>query len=49
MLHVLSWKVKPEISTGITEKHPSGNPPQISNSDGWYQNVQFTGSVYVRV
>jgi hypothetical protein len=36
MLHDLSWKVKLEISTGRTKKYPSGNPLQISNTEGWY-------------
>jgi hypothetical protein len=35
MLHILSGKVKLEISTGIIEKHTSGDPLQISNSEGW--------------
>ena len=48
MLQVLSEKVKLVICTGITEKHTSENPLQISNSEGWCQNVQFCGSVLVR-
>jgi hypothetical protein len=48
MLPVLNGKVKLEILTGTTEKHPSGNPHQISNTEGWYQNIQFTGSVLGR-
>jgi len=36
--------MKPEISTGLTQKCPSGNPHQISNTEGRGQNVQFGGS-----
>jgi hypothetical protein len=36
--------MKPEISTGLTQKHLSGNPHQISNTEGWGQNAQFGGS-----
>ena len=48
MLHALSGKMKQEIFTGITKKHPSGIIHQISNTEGWYQNVQFAGIVLIR-
>ena len=47
-LHVLRWKMKQGIFAGLTKKHPSGTQLQISNSEGWYQNVQFCGRVLVR-
>jgi hypothetical protein len=36
--------MKPEISTGLMKKHSSGNPYQISYTEGWGQNAQFGGS-----
>jgi len=35
ILQVLNEKVKLEISTGITEKHPSGILHHISNTKDW--------------
>jgi hypothetical protein len=37
--------MKPEISTGLMKKHSSGNPYQISYTEGWGQNAQFGGSL----
>lgn len=48
ILHDIAWKMKLEINTGIEEKHPAGNTHQISNTERWYQNVRFAGSVLVR-
>jgi len=44
-LHVLHQKLQPVNRKGITKKHPSGKPHQISNAEGWVRNVQFGGSV----
>ena len=44
LLHVLSWKMKSKIPTSLTKKCHSGNPHQISYTEGWGQNVQFGGS-----
>ncbi|RLD54822.1 MAG: hypothetical protein DRI97_10705 [Bacteroidetes bacterium] len=44
-LHVLHQKLQPVNRKGITKKHPSGKPHQISNAEGWGRNVQFGGSV----
>ena len=48
MLHALSGKMKQEIFTGLTKKHPSGILHQIRNTEGWHHNVQFAGIVLVR-
>jgi len=48
LLLVLKWKSNIVISTGLTKKHISGNPHQISNSKGWYRNVPFGGNIYNR-
>ena len=41
----LNLKSNIKICTGITKKHPSAIPHQINNSQGWYQNVLFSGKV----
>lgn len=45
LLHGLSRKMKSKISTALMKKHHPGNLHQISNTEGWYQNVLFGGNV----
>ncbi len=45
LLHVLSKNLQLKKCKDITKKHPSGNPCQINNTEGWYQNLQSAGSI----
>jgi hypothetical protein len=44
-LLVFNQNLQLEISIGLMKKHPSGDPHQINNTEGWYQNVQFGGNL----
>jgi len=41
----LNLKSNMKNAIGIHQKITSGIPHQINNSEGWYQNVLFSGSV----
>ena len=45
LLHVLSENLQLKKCKDRTKKHPSGNPCQINNTQGWYQNLQSAGSI----